>query len=74
MMDDEVYHWITLILLIILIALVGLKETIQDKQTQGLQFIIEQCITETPANLTWKEGSYTIQAVDNSCVIRLRTD
>jgi len=71
-MDEEVYHWITIIMLFIIILLVGFK-AVQQEQTTGLQFIMEQCLTETPANLTWTGGTYSIKAVNNACYIQETT-
>jgi len=67
-MDEEVYHWITIIMLFIILLLVGFKAVQQEQP--AIKFLMEQCLTETSANLTWKGGTYTIQAVDNTCIIK----
>jgi hypothetical protein len=66
-MDDDLFHALAVILLVLILLLCAFKlgQDYYAEEQSAFQFLIEQCFTETPAELTWQQGKFIISAGGN---------
>lgn len=72
-MDETVFQWVTICLIVLLLVGIYVKplDKIQgNKDVSALQFIYEQCMNETSINLTFSTGAFYLAKENSVCLLK----
>ena len=72
-MDDQLFQWMMLALMIIvaILVLVNPGKTLTSKLSDRnlIDFIYEQCMNDTSINLTFTTGQFYLAKENNTCLL-----